>query len=88
MVSTLPCVVIAIAAFRGGLLDTSVGEQRLVGAMFAGGAAVTGALNVVFLVMAARLELRRRGLICPECNYDLRGSKAPGCPECGWGRKQ
>lgn len=29
-------------------------------------------------------RLRRGG--CPACGYDLHGSAAPGCPECGWGR--
>ena len=76
MVGTLPCIVIAIAAFRGGLLDTSAGEQRLFGAVVAGGAAVLGALNVVFVVKAARLELRRNGSICPE--VQLRHARQQG----------
>ncbi len=26
--------------------------------------------------------------LCPTCGYDLRGSSADGCPECGWGRDE
>ena len=32
-----------------------------------------------------RLIRLRRGH-CPQCDFDLRGDAAPGCPECGWRR--
>jgi hypothetical protein len=28
------------------------------------------------------------GLICPKCQYDLRGEIVAGCPECGWRREE
>jgi hypothetical protein len=42
-----------------------------------------GAIGLAKLL--ARRRSRRRGN-CPECNYDLRGELASGCPECGWNR--
>ena len=38
-------------------------------------------------IMYAPIEQYQLGLICPECDYDLRGLKNRGCPECGWKRK-
>ncbi len=32
------------------------------------------------------LERSRKRQRCPECAYDLRGTRDAGCPECGWRR--
>lgn len=36
---------------------------------------------------AMRSTIRIRKGRCPACNYWLRGSREPGCPECGWQRE-
>ncbi len=40
----------------------------------------------LFILTDSALYLRRQSGRCPECDYDLRGSSATGCPECGWAR--
>ena len=37
-------------------------------------------------IMFAPTDRYQQDMICPECDYDLRGLKSRGCPECGWGR--
>lgn len=44
------------------------------------------AVNVV-AIFTAPICMDQQNMICPECDYDLRGLKNRGCPECGWGRK-
>lgn len=44
------------------------------------------AVNITAIVTAPTWK-DQQDMICPECDYDLRGLKTRGCPECGWGRK-
>lgn len=37
----------------------------------------------IFLLTEALSVVERRGLLCNECGYDLRGQTLPRCPECG-----
>ncbi len=39
-------------------------------------------------VRSIRDKIRLSPGRCPRCGYDLLGQPAPGCPECGFGRKQ
>ena len=43
-------------------------------------------LLLVVLVTHPATWIRGRSHECPECCYDLRGCREPGCPECGWSR--
>lgn len=43
-------------------------------------------LNIVSIIHAPTV-IFQQDMICPECDYDLRGLRSRGCPECGWGRK-
>lgn len=45
-------------------------------------------IAIITAVLRARQESRERKYwyLCSKCGYDLRGSAAPGCPECGAGR--
>jgi hypothetical protein len=43
--------------------------------------------GVFFGFAGAKRAIRRRRGRCPRCGYDLRGSLAAGCSECGWGRE-
>ena len=75
----------------GGLIDRTFGLRPIfpgfvVNTLFY--AALWGA--ILFASRGAwraftRWRRSRRGL-CPRCAYDLAGSSAHGCPECGWNR--
>lgn len=47
------------------------------------GAAAANIAGIIY----APIEKYQQNMICPECDYDLRGLKNRGCPECGWGRE-
>ena len=92
----------ALAVLRKGKLQTIVRSAAIVGnsmfilmavlallqdsimitMLFFGAAAV----NVLTIIFAPNFSYQC-GKVCPECEYDLRGLKTRGCPECGWERK-
>jgi hypothetical protein len=43
-----------------------------------------------FIEEAGQLHRQYVGsrMLCPKCQYDLRGDPDAGCPECGWQREQ
>jgi hypothetical protein len=43
--------------------------------------------GIVALVLCPRFRFTMPGY-CPECEFDLRGQKETGCPECGWLREK
>lgn len=47
---------------------------------------VAAAINIAGIVFAPIWKYRQ-DMICPECDYDLRGLTSRGCPECGWERE-
>ncbi len=47
---------------------------------------VAAAINIAGIIFAPIWKYQQ-DMICPECDYDLRGLKSRGCPECGWERE-
>ena len=47
------------------------------------GAAAANIAGIIY----APIEKNQQNMICPDCDYDLRGLKTRGCPECGWERQ-
>jgi len=77
IVATFPLLLLSFALFRGGLLDTSAREQRMLGAICLVGGAICAGFNLPFLRRAHRLGWLRRDGVCPHCGYDLGWRHAP-----------
>ena len=81
----LQSVVVPICALLG-----SIGGESLVGGflgagfgMFAVAAAIGRVSSDAFVRFGALTSIKPGDKFCLMCNYDLRGSASPHCPECG-----
>lgn len=74
----------AMLLLGGAIYALASGVFAGVHALLAVLAALTGGLAIMFTgqVLAGTMNPGR----CPECDYDLRGQREGGCPECGWSR--
>lgn len=65
------------------IFNSIFGAFTIIGAMLC---FVVATANVV-AIFTAPIWKDQQEMFCPECEYDLRGLRTRGCPECGWGRK-
>ncbi len=75
-------------AIAGNAMFLLLGVQAImnftiIGMLLCFGAA---AVNIVAIITAPSWKFQQH-MICPECDYNLRGLTSRGCPECGWERK-
>jgi len=80
--------IVRSTAIAGNAMFIVLGVQAILNYTIIGMILCIGAAaaNVVAIVTAPSWR-HQQDMICPECDYDLRGLRSRGCPECGWERK-